>query len=240
MQFLALVSLLSGQALAASVHRNLGHNVYHRDSGGYINRTAAITDADVHKLSALGVASVGVNSFSPNGAAWLGKDGPYRNEFLNVADEDLILVIWGPAGSWINVKQPTLTASLPAGTSLWVSFVNGASGAWVAIYADTRLVNGQASNTWGEFTFGAEGVVDVSREVNMDGHPMSIAGPACTTDMDTCVFLCTTGTACTTDYVLHNCENGSQPGARYGIHEGAPSGGCGGMGASATLHTVLS
>lgn len=199
-----------------------------------------MTDADASKLSSLGVASMGVNSASPNGQAWLGQSGPYQNEFSNGSGQDLILVVWGVAGSWINAVQPVITASIPAGQSVWVSFADGASGAWTAIYPDTQLVNGQASNTWGEYTFGNFGVVDVSREVNMNGHPMSIQGPSCTSDMNTCVFMCSSGSVCTFDYILVNCENGSQPGANYGTFDGAPSGGCGGMGSSATLKTTFS
>lgn len=203
-------------------------------------RATALSDADASRLSSLGVASLGVNSASANGQAWFGQDGPYQNEFVNESGEDLILVVWGVAGSWINVVQPTITATLSAGQSIWLSFADGASGAWTAIYSDTQLVNGQASNTWGEFTFGQWGVVDVSREVNMSGHSMSIVGPSCTTDMDTCVFVCSSGNVCTTGYQLVNCENGSQPGANYGTYDGAPSGGCGGMGSSAVLKTTFS
>jgi hypothetical protein len=182
-----------------------------------------------------------MNSYSNNGQAWLGQSGPYQNEFVNESGEDLILCVWGVAGSWINAVQPTITASIPAGQSLWVSFADGASGAWSAVYSDTKMVNGQLSETWGEFTFGQWGVVDVSREVNLNGHGMSIVGPSCTSDMDTCVFKCANGVVtCMFDYVLQNCENGSQPGANYGTFAGAPSGGCGGMGSSATLKTTLS
>jgi len=199
-----------------------------------------LTDADAGRLTALGVGSLGINAVSNNGQAWIGSDGPYTNEFTNASGEDLILVVWGVAGSWINAVQPTITASLAAGASLTVSFADGASGAWTAIYSDTQLVNGQASNSWGEFTFGQWGVVDVSREVNMNGHAMSIVGPSCTTDMNTCVFVCSSGNSCITGYELLNCENGSQPGANYGTYDGAPSGGCGGMGASAALTTTFS
>ncbi|KIW97712.1 uncharacterized protein Z519_01296 [Cladophialophora bantiana CBS 173.52] len=239
---LVLATLAIGQAYAATVsgvHSHL-HNHLKRRHDHVEKREAALTDADAAKLTAMGVASLGANSYTPNGQAWFGQDGPYQNEFVNDSGEDLILVIWGVAGSWINAVQPTITASLPANSSTWVSFADGASGAWTAIYEDTQMVNGQASNTWGEFTFGQWGVVDVSREVNMNGHPMSIVGPSCTTDMDTCVFVCSSGDVCMYGYQLVNCENGSQPGANYGTYEGSPSGGCGGMGSSATLKTTFS
>jgi len=239
---LVLATLAIGQAYAATVshaHAHL-HNAVRRHDH-VEKRTAALTDADAGKLTALGLGAMGINSYAPNGQAWLGQSGPYQNEFTNDSGEDLILLVWGVAGSWVNAVQPTITASIPAGQSVWVSFADGASGAWTAVYPDTQLVNGQASNTWGEFTFGQWGVVDVSREVNMSGHPMSIVGPTCTTDMDTCVFTCSGGVnTCMYDYLLQNCENGSQPGANYGTFAGSPSGGCGGMGSGATLKTTFS
>lgn len=239
MTSLVLATLAIGQTLAATISHVHEHARKHAHSQPE-KRAAALTDADAGRLTALSVSAQGINSYAPNGAAWLGADGAYKNEFVNESGQDLILVVWGVAGSWINVIQPTITASIPAGGSLWVSFADGASGAWTGIYPDTQLVNGQASNTWGEFTFGQWGVVDVSREVNMNGHPMSITGPSCVTDMNTCVFVCPDGqTVCMFGYILQNCENGSQPGANYGTFAGSPSGGCGGMGAAATLRTVL-
>ncbi|EXJ86702.1 hypothetical protein A1O3_03655 [Capronia epimyces CBS 606.96] len=243
MKSLVLATLAVGQAYAASVGHI--HSAFHsharkHDHAQVEKRATALTDTDASKLTSLGVAALGVNAAVANGHSWLGTDGPYQNEFVNESGEDLILVIWGVAGSWINAVQPSITASIPANGSVWVSFADGASGAWTAIYPDTQLVNGQASNTWGEFTFGLYGVVDVSREVNMNGHSLSIVGPSCTSDMNTCVFQCASGDVCITDYVLLNCENGSQPGANYGTYDGAPSGGCGGMGSSATLRTTFS
>jgi len=239
---LVLATLAIGQAYASTVshaHSHL-HNHAQRRHDHVEKREAALTDVDAGKLTSLGVTSLGINSYTANGQAWLGQDGPYQNEFINDSGEDLILLIWGVAGSWVNAVQPTINASLPAGQSVWVSFADGASGAWTAVYGDTELINGQASNTWGEFTFGQWGVVDVSREVNMSGHTMSIVGPSCTTDMDTCVFTCSEGNTCMTGYLLLNCDNGSQPGANYGTFDGSPSGGCGGMGSSATLQTTFS
>ena len=171
-------------------------------------------------------------------SAWIGDDGSYTNNFTNNAGQDLILVIWGPDGSWVNVAAPLITLSMAPGASEIISFASGTSGAWSAVYADTEMVMGQVSNTWGEFTFSPTGVVDVSREVNMLGHGMSVVGPTCTTDMDTCVFVCASGDVCMTDYLLQNCDNGSQEGATYGLYGGFPSGGCGWNGASsAALQT---
>ena len=191
-------------------------------------------------LGTLAFKALGLNSFANNNQVWIGEDGQYTNTFTNTAAEDVVLVCWGPQGSWVNAVQPLVTYSLPAGASTTLSYASGISGACSAIYPDTQMVNGQISNTWLEFTFGPYGVVDVSREVNMNGHSITTVGPECTTSMDTCVFTCPAGqTSCWTEYDLLNCDNGSQSGANYGTYGGMPSGGCGGMGNSAQLQTTL-
>jgi len=205
-----------------------------------IDSTTVLLTTDASKLTSMGFKACGANAVTNNGGVWIGTDGPYTNEFINSAGEDIILVIWGSWGSWVNAAQPLITHSLASGASTTISFASGAVGAWSAIYEDIELVNGQVSNTWGEYTFSEEGVVDVSREVNMNGHSMSIVGPQCTTDMEQCVFVCSEGTVCTTGYELKNCENGSQPGANYGMYDGSPSGGCGGLGSAAALKTTFS
>ena len=200
-----------------------------------------MTSDDSSKLSSLGVSGPGVNAADSSGGVWLGDDGPYTSEFTNAAGEDLILVVWGPDASWVNAHTPLITISLPQNAKSTVSFASGSVGAWSAIYGDTQLVNGQISNTWAEYTMSEIGVVDVSREVNMDGHSMSVVGPSCTTDMDRCVFVCSSGNVCTTGYILQGCKSGSQPGAQDGTDgNGGASGGCGGMGSSAALKTTFS
>merc|ERR1712000_48126 len=205
---LVLFTLAASQAYAASISHQ--HSAFHSHARKHNHveqkRATALTDSDASKLSALGVASLGVNSAVSNGQAWLAEDGPYKTNMQNNAGEDIVLVCWGVAGSWINAVQPTITASIAAGSSLTVSFADGASGACTAIYGDTKLV-------------------DVSHEVNMNGHSLSVVGPSCTTDMDTCVFVCPSSDVCTTGYELQNCANGSQPGANFGTYAGAPSGG---------------
>jgi hypothetical protein len=202
-------------------------------------RAAALSSVDSAKLISMGVNSaLGVNSWAPTSNVWLGQGGPYQNELINNSGQDLIVVFWGVAGSWVNAVQPAITVSIPNNGTQWVSFASGASGAYTAVYPDTTMVNGQISNTWVEYTMGQYGVVDISREVNMNGHNMQIQGPNCVSNMNTCVFKCPPGqSVCTYGYILENCENGSQIGANYGTYAGAPSGGCGGMGASATLTT---
>jgi len=197
-----------------------------------------LSSATESLLSSLG-CQTGTNAASDNGGVWLGGGGAYTNTFTNNAGDDLVLVVWGPDASWVNANKPLITVDLPAGASQLVSFASGSIGAWSAIYPDTVMSNGQISNTWGEYTMSDIGVVDVSREVNMNGHPMTVVGPQCTTDMNTCVFVCSSGTVCMTDYQLLNCASGSQPGAQYGTYGGFPSGGCGGLGESAALTTYF-
>lgn len=166
--------------------------------------TSAATDSSViistsavKSLLALGVSAVGTNAVSSNGGAWIGTDGAYTVQMINKASEDITVVVWGSVGSWVNVKVPAITISLAQGAKKTISFSDGYSGAFSAIYSDTKLVNGQISNTWGECTFGSQGVCDVSREVNMSGHDLEIVGPSCTSNMSTCVFVCDSGNVCT-------------------------------------------
>ena len=187
----------------------------------------------------LGFKSLGVNAESSEAGVWIGDDGPYTVTFHNEADEDITLVIWGPWGSWVNVHTPLITSTIDKATNLTISFASGQTGAWSAVYEDTEMLNGQISNTWGEYTFGPTGVVDVSREPNMNGKAMSIVGPTCTSDMERCVFVCKEGTVCMTNYELQNCGPESQPFAQYGYHDGAPTGGCGGLGDGAQVDAYL-
>jgi hypothetical protein len=242
----SLLAFATGQAIAASIAHN--HAAAHRrmqvvEEEGFEKRGAHsghVHPADSAHLKALGFVDCGVNAEADNGGVWIGKDGPYTNTFINRSGKHVILVVWGTEGSWVNAKRPEITLSIPAGKKKTLSFSNTASGAWAVVGKNTKLVNGQISNTWGEYTFGPYGVVDVSREVNMNGHKMAIHGPKCVTDMERCVFVCPNGMeTCWQQYELHNCDNGSQPGANYGQYAGMPSGGCGGMGDSAHLTTYI-
>src|SRR5256714_8961716 len=128
------------------------------------------------KLSILGCRT-STNAMSNNGAVWIGPGDAYTNTFTNNAGEHLILVIWGPDASWVNADHPLVTMDLPASSSQLISFASGAVGAWSSIYPDTVMSNGQISNTCGEYTMSPDGVIDVSREVNMNDHGMSIVVP---------------------------------------------------------------
>jgi len=158
-------------------------------------------------------------------ASWIGNDGDYVTEFSNESGEDLVLVMWGPVGSWVNVQAPLITYQITNGSSVNVSTATGTSGGWAALYEDTKMINGQVSNTWGEFTYnGQYSTVDVSRLVNMNGRNMSISGAECVSDMEQCVFTCDSGDSCEFGYTLENCS--SQKGAQSGMYAGAASGGC--------------
>ncbi len=193
-------------------------------------------------LGALG-ALPGVNSFARTSNIWIGSDGDYTTDFTNESGEDIILVCWGPAGSWINAVAPLVTTSMANGTNTVLSFAEGASGSCSAIYPETTMVNGQISNTWYEFTFADPwSTIDVSRLVNMNGRKMTIVTPSCVSDMETCVFTCKNGEAsCWLDYQLVNCDaaNGGGKGADASLG-GADSGGCNGIKKGDQLKAYLS
>ena len=184
---------------------------------------------DASKLvGELKLAGVGLNSFAANGKAWIGKDGPYVNEFFNDSGEDIILVLWGDQASWVNAHVPYITHSLPAATSISISLAEGTTGGYTAIYGDTKMSEwGQLSNTWGEYTTkGSDTTFDVTRIVDMNGHDMKIETPTCVSDMSHCVFQCAEGEAsCYMNYSLIDCPSNS------GIDptNGGASGGCKGF-----------
>jgi hypothetical protein len=82
----------------------------------------------------------------------------------------LILVVLGQGykKEFVQTVQPNITASLPIGPNLNLSFPEGAVGAWSALYNDTDLRLGMINNTFGEFIFkSSSSCVDVSREPNI-------------------------------------------------------------------------
>lgn len=248
---LVLGTLAVGQASAATMYHGKLHNhaARHSEILKAHHERRDLDRRDLNILSAvasshllgLGFKALGLNPTSQGNTPWIGQDGQFTNEFINQSGEDLTMVIWGPAGSWVNAIQPQITVSIPHNSSQTVSFPVGWSGAWAPVYGDSQLVNGQICDTWGEGTFSPPySVVDVSREVNMNGRSMSIVGPQCTSNMDTCVFKCADGSSsCLTGYQLYNCDPKVQQGANFGTYDGAASGGCGGMGNGANLKTYL-
>ncbi|KAF2402945.1 hypothetical protein EJ06DRAFT_536456 [Trichodelitschia bisporula] len=240
---LALAAFAVGQAVATSIpHRHFHTKRAANEAVELPTKRNLLTTDAASILTTLGVKSAGINAAAPNGAVWLGPGGPYTNEFINNSTATIIAVVWGSWGSWVNAQQPLITVSLAPGQTQVVSFANGQSGGWAGIYPDTKLVNGQISETWGEYTFSNPwSTFDVSREVNMKGHVMSIEAPNCVSNFDKCVFVCddASATSCITGYSLKNCATGSQPGAGAGTYAGAASGGCTGLGESAALKTYF-
>lgn len=154
------------------------------------------------------------------------------------------MVVWGPAGSWVQAIAPQLTVSIPKNSSKTISFPNGWSGAFAPVYADTVISQwGQIFETWGEGTINHPwSTFDVSREVNMKGKNMRIVLPTCTTDMSQCSFQCVNGAnTCMNagEYDLLNCNPAVQPGANKGTFGGAASGGCSGLKDGDKMQTYL-
>ncbi|EKG17251.1 putative effector 5 [Macrophomina phaseolina MS6] len=238
---IALGALAATGAMASSRSHARLHREREARSAELNERNILIDAIHEAKLLALGLIAIGKNALDATEAqVWIGDDGDYTTEFSNQSEEDIALVVWGPQGSWVNTNEPLITLSLAPGANKTLSFANGVSGAFAAVYNDTQLVNGQISETWGEFTFGEWGCVDVSREVNMKGHNMTLDTGNCISNMETCVFRCRNGVeSCWLEYELFNCENGSQEGATYGTFDGAPTGGCGNMGSSAHVKAIL-
>ncbi len=203
------------------------------------NLTFGLTTEDCIYMSTIGIAGQGQNDLVNNGYVWLGNQGgPNVFSFSNRASVPIILLMWtmeyaSDFGSMcLNVRKPMISMSLKPLEGVYVSAENGVTGAWSALYDHQTQLNqyGQVCNTWGEFTTGDYGVVDISREVHMGGNVMdAILSPTgCVTDFNRCVYVCKTGDTCgqPDTYALENCEAGSQNGAGTGSAGGQPSGGC--------------
>ncbi|RMZ86785.1 hypothetical protein DV736_g5987, partial [Chaetothyriales sp. CBS 134916] len=244
---LSKLALVLAAAVSSVTAASISHNHAHLHkvrrvdhSEDQIISKRGILSTDIAQLVSIGLTKIGINSFTPTSNAWVGDDGDYTNVFENVSGENVILVIWGVAGSWVgglNPVQPLITYSLAPLESVVVSFAEGASGGWAGIYPDTVLVNGQIFNSWGEYTFNQYySTVDVSREPNMNGNNMTIVTPSCVSNMDTCVFVCKDGAiSCWLDYELLNCDaaNGG------GSDASAQNGGCNGITPGSQLKTYL-
>jgi hypothetical protein len=193
-----------------------------------VSNVAALTP---NILLSKGFNALGQNAQGNNGACWIGSDGPNTNVVTNGAGQDIIVVVWGPNGSWMTGGTPPLiTYALAPGATFTISCADNVPGGMAAVYQDMissgQVISqwGQVDNTWVEFTYGIWGTYDVSREINMSGRPISVIGPSCTSNMNTCVFTCNSGNTCGTagSYTLQNCGpyNGG------GSDSAAMNGGC--------------
>lgn len=134
----------------------------------------------------------------------------------------------------MDARTPKITYSLPSqGSAVVVSIDNEVPGGWSTVYNYTTTLTeyGQMNNTFGEFNTGIFATTDVSRLVNMVGHPMTVVvkGSGCRSDMQTCVYMCAEEGVITCgrerSYRLENCQG--QPGAVVSNdEEGNPTGGC--------------
>ncbi|KAF2225805.1 hypothetical protein BDZ85DRAFT_258114 [Elsinoe ampelina] len=187
---------------------------------------------------------------NPDAPITVGGDGPFKVEFINESEDDIIVVAWSDVGMsnpWdaaiVTKTQPAVTHTLQANTSTVVSFdptkAGGKlSGAWTAIYPDTILNNGFIFEAWGEYTFTDMSVfstTDVSRATNMNGHKMAIhnfanegdAVPACSSTWDKCSFVCPEGQQfCQYGVNIQNCPVGTPGTTSSSDYQ---HGGCAGM-----------
>lgn len=237
---------LAGAAAAAP---HVGHAAFHKKDGiadmvsSVMDNVNELISDSVSVLSKMG-AMAAVNSLTATPDSWIGATttgNAVTNTVVNNAGKDGYWMCWGAGASWVNVKAPTLAVKVPAGQNVTVSHAkpqDGSSntGACGMAFADTKLVNGQLSQSWMEFTFGSgqwsSSTYDLSMEVNMNGHNMTIAGDKCTSDLTRCSFHCVNGADSCMDagsYDLINCAKGSQEGANIGSYAGAVSGGCQGI-----------
>ncbi len=184
-------------------------------------------------MSQIGMAGQGVNAFGNNGHIWIGSDGPNTVTFNNKANPavGVILVLWDQTdyqSSFMNVRSPQISYSIPYGSSVTVSIANGVSGAWTALYDHKTILSqyGQIWNTWAEFTTGQYATVDITREIHMAGNNMNAqVSTGCLADLSHCAYVCKSGDTCGTSgsYDLIGCT-GVNTGV--GSYDGNPSGGC--------------
>ncbi|PSN75613.1 hypothetical protein BS50DRAFT_644532 [Corynespora cassiicola Philippines] len=195
----------------------------------------------------LGIVSKGVNDKSNNGGIWIGDDSNWKVEFTNDADKDLVLFCWeakGYTGFSLNVAQPAISVGLKPGEKTTISWAENVPSACSPAFDTTVLdISGACGNTWFEVEFNEYGTFDISRNVNMNGTPISAKGSKCLSDMDTCVFKCKNGmNKCTwgNEYDLFNCGASNGGGGGYDANVQGTGGGCSMAQGSETIKVTLS
>ena len=150
---------------------------------------------------------------------------PNKCSVKNNAGKDMLYVCWGGAGSWVNAKPPIIAQPVSSGQSAELYFANTAGGAQggacAPVFSDTQMKNGQIVETWVEATFNQYGTCDVSKEVTMNGTPISVNTGSCTSNMNQCVFACLNGASTCGDAGSYQLLN---PGP--GCSGNAENGGC--------------
>jgi len=212
------------------------------------NLVTDITQGVAAVASRLG-ALAGQNSKTNNGQIWIGNDSPWKVTYTNQASDDAVLYCWskasGYSGPFIAATQPLIGAGIKAGQSLTLSYAGNVGTACAPVFPNTNLLTGVGYiyNTWFEVTFpggGGTGGFDVTRLPNMNGRSIVAQGSQCKSDLNTCVFKCTTDADhCTTGYDLFGCGAGTGGGGGYDSAMGGTGGGCNMGQGSETINVSL-
>lgn len=238
---------MAGAAVAAP---HAGHQQFHKKDifadlanvGNAMQNVDKIINVGASFLKTL-TPLAATNSKDTTAANFIGAatSGNYVvNTIVNNADKDATWCCWGAGASWINAHAPTISVAVPKGKNVTVSHVVGQDGAskntggCAVLFDGDKLVNGQAFQSWMEYTFVADqwssSTFDLSMEVNPKGHNMTIEGDKCKSSHDTCVFKCNdpAATQCgeAGTYSLINCQGDNR---KYYEYAGVPEGGCGGI-----------
>jgi len=236
---------------AAAAAPHVGHAQFHKKDifadlnglvGGAVQNMDKFMDVGASFLKTL-TPMVAKNSKDTTAANFIGAatTGNYVvNTIVNKSGKDATWTCWGPEGSWINKFAPTIAVAVPKDQNVTVSHVVGANkaaentGGCAVMFDGDKLVNGQAFQSWMEYTFVADqwasSTFDVSMEVNAKGHNMTIENEKCKSSHDTCIFKCRDPNAVQCgeagQYELVNCKG---PNTKYYEFAGVPEGGCGGI-----------
>lgn len=157
----------------------------------------AATDLlNISAWSKLGVSGSGINAKTAGNTMWLGSDGKYKATFTNDGSKDVALLCWQGDQMWINVATPEIFVNLKGGESVTISIPAGKAGGCGAALPDSKLVDGQLSESILEFHAGDNnlGCHDISREIAMNGVVLTSKGSKCTSGVVnndiSCVFVC--------------------------------------------------
>jgi len=240
---------------AAAAAPHVGHAAFHEKkdflsdlsnivSGNLGEELNTLLSDAVKVMGGIG-AMTAKNSQTPTDTTWIGAATQGNAVVHTIANEgasDVVFSCWGADASWVNVHEPEVAVTIPAGKNVTLSHAVAQGGAQNTggcgtIYPDTKLVNGQIFETWLEYTFLNDqyggSTFDISKEVNMLGNNMTTSVDGCVSDFDHCSFHCNDASVASCgeagSYFLKNCEAGSQKHASSGKWGGQASGGCEGI-----------
>lgn len=174
------------------------------------------------------IAAVGENSKGNNGLCWLGDDGTTTATFTNDHAEDVMLLCWENTKFTVNVNKPLLSVVIPQGKAQKVSFGSFSGACSPVPQSQKKSHFGGVYNTWFELTVGDKSngfpTYDVSREPNMQGVSISSVSKetGCVSDMEQCVFKCTSSNTFCGEEGTYELMNTSGK----GCHGDLTNGGC--------------